>query len=173
MPLERPLLTPRLRLEPVTPVLAAAARAGQSTFVEALGADAPEDWCAASLRLVARSSPNGGPVRAIAIHREDGQVVGDVRFEPLPARRGLPAGEFEIGYGVARERRRQGYAVEAAGAVINWLFAQGAETIWAGCDAENAASARTLMRLGFLLDSTPGRTFWWVLTPDLRSPPRA
>lgn len=167
MPLERPLLTPRLKLEPVTPVLAAAARAGQSTFVEALGADAPADWCAASLRLVARSASSGGPVRAIAVHRGDGQVVGDVRFEPLPSRFGLPTGEFEIGYGVARERRRQGYAVEAAGAVINWLFAHGgAETIVAGCDAENVASVRTLMRLGFLLDSTPGRTFWWILTRD-------
>ena len=100
-------------------------------------------------------------------------VVGDIRFEPLPARPSLPASEFEIGYGVARDRRRQGYAVEAASAVVNWLFAHGgAETIWAGCNSENVASVRTLMRLGFLLDSTPGRTFWWVLTKN-GSPSRA
>lgn len=171
--LDHPLFTPRLRLEPVTPALAAAARAGQAAFADLIKAEAPQDWCAASLGLVARSAPAGMPTRAIAIHRFDGEVVGDVRFEALH-RPGHPESEFEIGYGVARARRRQGYAVEAAGAVIDWLFTEiGAETIWAGCNADNVASVRTLSRLRFLLDSTPGRTFWWLLTPDLRSPPRA
>jgi len=93
-----------------------------------------------------------------------------VRFEPsLRAAR-----EFEIGYSIARARRRQGYAVEAAGAVIDWLFEDAAaETILAGCDARNVASVRTLRRLGFWLDSTPGTTFWWVLSPELRSAPSA
>ena len=165
MPLDHPLLTPRLRLEPVTSALAAAARAGQTAFADLIGAEAPADWCAASLSLVGRSSPRGAPRRAIAIHRLDGAVVGDVRFDPLPFRPGRSEGEFEIGYAVARSRRRQGYAVEAVGAVIDWLFEGGAETIWAGCESSNVASVRTLMRLGFLLDSTPGRTFWWALAP--------
>ncbi|MGE0743462.1 MAG: GNAT family N-acetyltransferase [Hyphomonadaceae bacterium] len=165
--LDHPLYTPRLRLEPVTPALALAARAGQAAFADVIGADAPADWCAASLSLVARSLPEdeNGPTRAVAIHRQEGTVIGDVRFEPS-----LRAdGEFEIGYGVARSRRRQGYAVEAVGAVIDWLFEEaGAETILAGCDSRNLGSVRTLRRLGFWLDSTPGRTFWWVLSPDLR-----
>ena len=75
---------------------------------------------------------------------------------------------------VARSRRRQGYAVEAVNAVIDWLFEDaGAETILAGCDANNIASVRTLRRLGFWLDSNPGQTFWWVLAPDLRPAQRA
>ena len=58
--------------------------------------------------------------------------------------------------------------------VIDWLFEDaGAETILAGCDADNIASVRTLRRLGFWLDSNPGRTFWWVLAPDLRPQTRA
>lgn len=173
--LELPLYTPRLRLEPVTPALALAAREGQAAFADVIGADAPADWCASSLPLVARSishawGPAPAPTRAIAIHREEGAVIGDVRFEPsLRAAR-----EFEIGYGVARSRRRQGYAVEAAGAIIDWLFdAAGAESIIAGCDTSNAPSVRTLRRLGFWLDSNPGRTFWWVLTPELHSATRA
>ncbi|PZO55935.1 MAG: hypothetical protein DCF16_00955 [Alphaproteobacteria bacterium] len=73
-----------------------------------------------------------------------------------------------------RSRRRQGYATEACTAVIDWLFEDvGAETILAGCDAKNVASVRTLRRLGFWLDSNPGQTFWWVLTPDLRPALRA
>lgn len=169
-----PLLTPRLRLEPVTPELAHAARAGPSAFAHVIGAAAPADWCAASLALVARSTPSPDPVRAVAIHREDGEIVGDVRFELLPYGRIRAAREFEIGYGVARSRRRQGYAVEAARAVIAWLFAEAeAEAIWAGCDSRNAASVRTLMRLGFQLDSTPERTFWWVLTESAHLSTRA
>lgn len=171
--LDRALVTPRLRLEPVTPDMAEAARAGQAAFVSAIGADAPAEWCQANLGLVARSvSPVWGraPTRAIAIHRIEGAVIGDVRFEPsLRSRR-----QFEIGYGIARSRRRQGYAVEATGAVIDWLFDEaGAETILAGCDAANLASVRTLRRLGFWLDSNPGKTFWWVLNPDLRSATQA
>jgi ribosomal-protein-alanine N-acetyltransferase len=175
MLLDHPLHTPRLRLEPVTPALAEAARAGQAAFADVIGAEAPAEWCAASLGLVARSishawGPAPAPTRAIAVHRQEDAVVGDVRFEPsLRAAR-----EFEIGYGIAKSRRRQGYAVEAVGAVIDWLFDEaGAETILAGCDSRNLPSVRTLRRLGFWLDSNPGRTFWWVLTPDLRLSTRA
>ncbi|MES1197429.1 MAG: GNAT family N-acetyltransferase [Pseudomonadota bacterium] len=166
--LDHPLLTPRLRIEPVTPELAAAARAGGDAFVRALGAEAPEDWRAASLRLLARSAWHEAtaPIRAVAIHRELGCVVGDVRFEPLPLETEL----VEIGYGVARDFRRQGIALEAAGAVIDWLFASGgARTCIAGCDRKNVASVRTLRRLGFWLDGSAGSAFWWMITPELRA----
>jgi [ribosomal protein S5]-alanine N-acetyltransferase len=170
--LDHPLFTARLRLEPVTPEMADAARAGQHAFAHVIGADAPSDWCQASLGLVARSISqlDQAPTRAIAIHRQEGVVIGDVRFEPSPRSQS----EFEIGYGIARSRRREGYAVEAVNAVIDWLFEDaGAETILAGCDASNIASVRTLRRLGFWLDSNPGQTFWWVLAPDLRPAQRA
>jgi len=173
--LDHPIYTARLRLEPVTAALADAARAGQAAFVDVLGAEAPSDWCQASLGLVARSmSPGRGvepaPTRAIAILRGEEAVIGDVRFEPsLRAAR-----EYEIGYSVARSRRNNGYATEAAGAIIDWLFEEGdAETVLAGCDSRNLASVRTLRRLGFWLDSNPGSTFWWVLTPELRASTRA
>jgi ribosomal-protein-alanine N-acetyltransferase len=173
--LNHSLLTPRLRLEPVTPALAKAARAGQAAFADVLGADAPPDWCAASLGLVARSvshawGPAPAPTRVVAVRRDNCCVVGDVRFEPsLRAAR-----EFEIGYGVARSQRRRGYAVEATGAVIDWLFdAAGVETIIAGCNSGNLASVRTLRRLGFWLDCTPGQTFWWTMSPELRSATQA
>lgn len=168
--LEHPLYTPRLRLEPVTPALVAAARAGQAAFADVIGADAPADWCASSLGLVARANAETAPTRAIAVHRNEGTIIGDVRFEPSAR----AVREFEIGYGVARARRREGYATEAAGAVIDWLFAEGgADSIIAGCDSRNLASVRTLRKLGFWLDSNPGQTFWWLITPDLRSAPGA
>jgi len=167
--LARPLFTQRLRLVPVTPTLAAAAREGQDAFADELGAVAPADWCQASLGLVARSAEGPGPTRAIAILRGEGAVIGDVRFEP--SRRA--AREFEIGYSIARSRRQQGFAVEATGAVIDWLFREGgADSVIAGCDRRNVASVRTLRKLGFWLDSNPADTFWWLITPDLRSATR-
>ncbi len=165
------LLTPRLRLEPVTPALALAARDGQSSFARRLGAEAPADWCAASLPLVARAGQGWrqATTRVVAIHRQEGVVVGDVRFEP-PAPAQSRLGDIEIGYSVAAAWRRQGYATEAAGALIHWLRSEaGAETILAGCNKNNLASVRTLRRLGFWLDSNPGRVFWWVLPPPQAS----
>jgi [ribosomal protein S5]-alanine N-acetyltransferase len=165
--LMQPILTPRLRLEPVTPALASAARAGPGAFADTIGARVPEDWRHTSLALVARAAGSAwgpaAPTRVVAIHRSEGAVVGDLRFEPPgPGQREL--GQVEIGYSVAASRRRQGYAVEAGQALIGWLFAEaGAETILAGCDQDNLASIRTLRRLGFWLDSNPGRNFWWVL----------
>lgn len=169
VPLARPLLTPRLRIEPVTPRLAHAARQGGEAFARALGADAPADWCASSLGLVARAaSVTAAPIRAVAVHKSDGAVVGDVRFEPCGACR------VEIGYSVAAHRRRQGFAVEATGAVIDWLFAEaGAETLVAGCDPRNLASINTLRRLGFRLDICAKNAFWWLLTEELRDAAKA
>lgn len=173
IPLDRSLITRRLRLVPVTKRLALAARMGEREFAEELGAAAPSDWSSASLALVARAANWGEPsppTRAVAVHHEQGCIIGDVRFEP----RFSVGGEVEIGYSVARSKRRQGYAVEAATVVIDWLFDMGgAETIVAGCDRTNIASVKTLRRLGFWLDSTPGSTFWWVLTPEMRSSAQA
>ncbi len=172
-PLTHPLLTPRLRIEPVTPALASAARRGQRAFAEAIGAAAPIEWVASSLNQVACSAGPPAPTRAVAVDRRDDVVVGDVRFE-APRRDQFELADVEIGYSVAASRRRQGVAAEAAGAVIAWLFAEaGAETILAGCDKDNLASIRTLRRLGFWLDSNPGRVFWWVLERDAHLSRRA
>lgn len=142
-------------------------------FADELGADAPAEWCASGLGLVARAARWGDaapPTRAVAVHLDDGCVIGDLRFDPVfGAKR-----EVEIGYSIVRSRRRQGYAAEAAGCLVDWLFAEGdADAIIAGCHKHNRASVRTLRRLGFWLDSTPGDDFWWVLTRELRSSARA
>lgn len=170
-PLERPLMTPRLRLTPVTPELAAAARAGGQAFAETIGAEVPADWRNASLKLLARPpGPTPSPIRAVIVHREDGVVIGDVRFEPVVLEPNL----IELGYGIARARRRQGYAAEAAGAVLDWLFLDaGAKAAVAGCDRNNLASVRTLRKLGFWLDGSAGSAFWWTITPELRAAARA
>lgn len=168
--LDEYLLTPRLKLLPVTPYIAAAARESVASLAEAIDAEVPPDWSSSSQALVARSAhPAWGayppPVRAIVVHRNANVVVGDVRFEPSLQE----PDEVEIGYEVVSSFRRQGFATEATGAVIDWLFREGgAAEIVAGCDMHNVPSVRTLRKLGFWLDSSQGKAFWWVLTPELR-----
>jgi [ribosomal protein S5]-alanine N-acetyltransferase len=74
----------------------------------------------------------------------------------------------EIGYAILPAYRRQGFAVEAMTALIDELWQDAAiDTLIAGCDMKNIASIRTLRRLGFELDITRGRAFWWRLDRDV------
>jgi RimJ/RimL family protein N-acetyltransferase len=172
--LSHPLFTPRLRIEPVTPAMAAAARAGPGALARLIEADVPAQWGEASLSLIARSAISSfapcAPIRAVTVLAEEGCVVGDVRFEPYAPGEDV----VEIGYSVAPAWRRMGIAVEAAGAVIDWHFDEGrAERAVAGCDRRNLGSVRTLRKLGFWLDGSMGGAFWWLLTPELRAGARA
>jgi RimJ/RimL family protein N-acetyltransferase len=56
---------------------------------------------------------------------------------------------FEVGWGIAREFRGKGYAVEAAGAAIDWCFATfELDRIIHCIDRENTASQAVARRLG-------------------------
>jgi hypothetical protein len=77
----------------------------------------------------------------VIIERDTATVVGDIGFIGPPG----PDGLIEVGYSVIRERRRLGYATEAARAIIDWAHRQpGVRTVVAGCDKDNVPSIRTL-----------------------------
>lgn len=172
--IERPLFTQRLRLEPVTEALCGVANEGADSLALALDADIPPDWVRAGLPLV-RQRQRGlrpwRPIRAVVVHTGDSRVIGDIRFERTPDPEEII---YEIGYAIIPAYRRQGFAVEAAGRVIDWLFEAGqGELVIAGCDRKNRPSVRTLRKLGFWLDGSRGSAFWWRLTPELRAECRA
>jgi ribosomal-protein-alanine N-acetyltransferase len=79
--------------------------------------------------------------------------------------KGLPAdGVVEIGYSMIPDRRRRGYASEAAAALVDWARSQeDVETVVAACDRENVASIRTLERLGFARTGMDGDEIRWRL----------
>jgi len=82
----------------------------------------------------------------VMIERDGGVVVGDVGFIGPPDE----TGSIEVGYSVIPDRRRRGYATEAARAIVEWALSQpGVRVVVAGCDSDNAPSIRTLERLGF------------------------
>lgn len=74
----------------------------------------------------------------------DGELIGDVAFWPDPHRP-----EAEIGYSLHPDNHGRGFASEAVHALVGWLGEQGMTSVVAGCDIENASSARLLERVGF------------------------
>lgn len=160
------LTTQRLRLHLATEDVLAAAGDSPRALSAQLDADISADWLTAGMPLLqnARTRDAAHPSRAVVIHSADRLVIGDIRCERRPG----SDPSYEIGYAIVPAYRRNGFAVEAAARVIDWLFAEeGAALVMAGCHMRNRASLRTLRRLGFWLDGASGKAFWWRLTPDL------
>lgn len=110
----------------------------------ALGVALDSEWPAPDLLDVL---PGTEPFGAWAIlEMATSTVVGDIGFHGPPDGDGV----VEIGYSIVPNRRRRGYAIEAARALVAWALAQpGIQGIVAGSVADNAASIATLERLGF------------------------
>ena len=78
-------------------------------------------------------------------HKSTGQLLGDLA---LKAR---PKNDFEIGFTIASSHRRQGFAKEAASALVEKLFANHkARKVLAFTDERNLSSIKTLESIGFV-----------------------
>jgi RimJ/RimL family protein N-acetyltransferase len=76
---------------------------------------------------------------------EDRVLVGDVAVRLHDNRQ-----QAEIGFTLATEHQKQGYATEAVRAVLDRLFrVQGLHKVTGECDARNVGSYSLLERLGF------------------------
>lgn len=161
------LTTARLRLVPVTDEVMRAAARGKAALEGAIGATIPDTWRGDYVfERRRRAAVRDIPRHALVVRESDNTLVGEVRFEALPQTTRFEE-DWEIGYAIAGQFRRQGYAVEAVEAVVEWLEAQGVNRIVAGCHMKNVASVRTLRRLGFTLDGSNARSsaFWWTRRP--------
>lgn len=126
-----PILTERLELVPATPELVRAALSGAAALERALGAAVPATWPPdylddAALRFtlerLAEGPEQAGWWLRFAILREDGGdgrvLVGSAGYAGPPS----ADGTVEVGYGIVRDRRRRGYATEAARALVDRAF---------------------------------------------------
>jgi len=78
-------------------------------------------------------------------HLEDGRVIGSIRLA-ISDRANL-TGDF--GYSLNSAYWRQGYATEAARALLEVAFRTlGLHRVWAECDTENAGSFGVMRKLG-------------------------
>jgi [ribosomal protein S5]-alanine N-acetyltransferase len=76
----------------------------------------------------------------------EGRIVGHCGFHGPPE----VIGRAEIGYTVFMKYRNQGFAREAAGALVRWAFEQGEQKVFATVSPGNAPSLAVVRRLGFI-----------------------
>jgi ribosomal-protein-alanine N-acetyltransferase len=140
----------RLDLTPLPAAAAAALPDDPAAATNLIGSAIPEDWPRADLLDVlpmqAAAEPAEEPFGVwLMIERDTNTVVGDIGFMGPP-----DGGVLEIGFSVVPDRRRRGYASEAATALVDWAFRDRTiREIVARSDAENEASRRVLVAAGF------------------------
>ncbi len=77
---------------------------------------------------------------------ENNEHIGCCGLRPYK----LPEGIYEIGFHIRSQHWRQGYAYEAAQAVLHYAFDHlKAKALFAGHNPQNEASAQLLKKLGF------------------------
>jgi len=140
----------RLDLIPLPAAAAAALPAGRAEAARIIGAILPHAWPLPDLLGVLPMQAAATPDQErfgiwLIVERETNTVVGDIGFH------GPPVGSrVEMGFSVIPDRRRRGYAAEAAKAIVEWAIGQpGIRQIVARSDPDNEGSARTLAAAGF------------------------
>ena len=166
MPTPR-VLTERMELRPLPAIAAAALPEDREEASRILGAALPVEWPEPDLLDVlplqaAASQETECYGVWVMIERESGSVVGDVGFIGPPDENG----SIEVGYSVIPDRRRRGYATEAASAIVEWALSEpGVQVVVAGCDRDNEPSIRTLERLGFQRTGEANGQLRWRYEP--------
>ena len=160
------LITARMTLLPLPARAAAALPEDRQEASRILDATLPSEWPAADLLevlpLQAAALPSDERFGVwVMIERESRSVVGDIGFMGPPDK----DGSVEVGYSEIPGRRRDGYATEAARAILAWALDQpDVKAVVAGCDRDNAASVRTLERIGFRRTGEAERRIRWRYT---------
>lgn len=91
------------------------------------------------------------------VQHETNELIGDIGIHTLP-----PDGrQSELGFTLARDHQRKGYASEAVTAVLNYLFTKLEQhRVVASVDPENEASIALLRRLGFRQEGRHCQSVW-------------
>jgi [ribosomal protein S5]-alanine N-acetyltransferase len=115
-------------------------------------------------------------LRSLLAHRERGAVLPWVVQRQIDAQLlgvmdlRLQGSRAEIGYVFARDAWGQGFASEAARALVEWALSQpGLYRVWAVCDVDNSASARVLEKAGMVREGLLRR---WTVHPNVSDEPR-
>ena len=154
-----------LDLTPLPAPAAAALPDDRTTAAAIIGAAIPGSWPQADLLDVlpmqAAAEPAGEPFGIwLMIERDTKSVVGDIGFMGPP-----DGGVVEIGFSVVPDRRRGGFATEAARALVDWAFRDPrVREVRARSEPENEASARVLTGAGFARIGAQGGVVRWRRT---------
>jgi len=164
--------TARLTLAPCTPEQLLALIEQPDRFEDLVGLPAAEGlhgfyasddvspkWVAA---LRSASGPDPWRHGFFVVHRDARCVIGSAGFKGAPD----AAGVVEIAYGVVPSYEGQGYATEAAAALVTYAFDHGAELVRAHTLPVTNASGRVLLKNGFhqvgpVVDPEDGPVWRW------------
>lgn len=150
--------TARLTLQPYTPDQLLALRDGVSEFEESIGVragaglreffvsdDVSPQWLD---KLRRAAGPDPWVFGFAVIHREDRRVIGAASFKGPPDDDGV----VEIAYGIIPTYQGQGYATEAASALVAFAMERvDVRMIRAHTMPDGNASMRVLVKSGFQL----------------------
>lgn len=142
------LSTPRLLLRPVDVAQAQRIVARRPDASDRWASDFPFEGDVVGARMHLRATQESGEQQPFGLYlivrAADGLAVGACGFKGRPV-----DGVAEIGYGLVPSARGQGYAAEAATALVDLARRQGLSRVLADTDPEDVASRRTLERAGF------------------------
>ncbi|WP_245730352.1 GNAT family N-acetyltransferase [Micromonospora pallida] len=148
-------------------------------FVPGWPLTAPEQAVDMVRRWHARTTPDGRyGIWAIEL-RGSGQVAGTILLKRLPGRdEGVLTDDIEVGWHLHPDCWGNGYATEAARAMVDREFAAGTEQIYAVVDPGNEPSKAVARRLG--MTYVGRRTDWYggietdtFVLPADKYPPRS
>ncbi len=163
------LTTQRLRLLPIHYPLALRLRDDEEGVPHWLGCTAAPGWIDEEFRGVLpgvtedlSGHPDVAPWNRLVIERSSNTLIGTAGFIGLPH----PDGSVEVGYGIASDYRNRGYATEAVGRLIDWVFSDHPQVVgvFATCDQENTASIRVLEKLGLGCCGIVDPMMFWQVT---------
>lgn len=96
---------------------------------------------------IRQDEPQPGWGLLVAARKDDDRVIGYCGL--VPGEHGQDD-EPELAYELLREEWGQGFATEAATAVVGWARSTGRSRLWAGIRDWNTASRRVAVKLGFV-----------------------
>ena len=149
----------RIRLVPCTPE---EVRAQIAQMDERDRAHVSPAWLA---RLAVATTVDPWVLGFSVVHAESGNAIGSCGFKAPPDANGM----VEIAYGIAPAHQHNGYATEAAQALVQFARADArVQLIRAHTLEEKNASARVLVKCGFhsrgpVVDPDDGRVFRWEI----------
>jgi ribosomal-protein-alanine N-acetyltransferase len=97
------------------------------------------------------------------IKKDTLEIIGDLGFKGF----NYEKENIDIGYGVIKEERGNGYAEEATKTLIKWAFTQDiVKEITARCLIDNTSSIKLLKKLNFEITKNDNEMMHWLLQKD-------
>jgi len=164
------LVTKRLILMPYTTQICENLLHDNYTDLAKIGLKAGKGWPDADvIETLPKIINNLAQVKAptgfeswMIIKKDTLEIIGDAGFKGFNQEQE----NADIGYGIIAAERRQGYAIEAVEALVNWAFSdKKTKEITAKCLPDNLSSVGLLQKLNFSLIKQDDEMIYWSLTP--------